>query len=74
MTVDETLLDEALSLGGLKTKRETVNEALSEYIRKRQAKDIIALFGKIDFDPSYDYKAQRRSGTRKALRKARGGG
>jgi hypothetical protein len=28
--------------------------------RRRKQHDIRKLFGKIDFDPSYDYKAERR--------------
>jgi hypothetical protein len=31
LTIDDKLLDEALSIGGYKTKRETVNEALREF-------------------------------------------
>ncbi len=57
--IDEKLLAKAVKLGGGKTKRETVNDALAEYFRKRQAKDVIALFGTIEFDPAYDYKKQR---------------
>lgn len=70
--IDDTLLDKAVKLGGGKSKRETVNEALAEFIRKRQAKDIIALFGTIDYDPAYDYKEQRRLSTRKAMKKTKG--
>jgi ribosomal protein S9 len=67
--IDAELLAQAVKLGGNKTKRETVNEALAEFVRKRKAKDLIALFGTIDYDPDYDYKEQRKFGTRKARRK-----
>ena len=43
-----------------KTKKATVNEALREYIQRRQQATIMDLFGKIDMDPEYDHKRQRR--------------
>ena len=57
--IDQELLDEALVLGGLKTKKAVVNEALMEYVRFRKQRGIIKLFGQIDFDPAYDYKSER---------------
>lgn len=59
LNIDDELLAEALRVGGKKTKRETVNEALEEYIKKRKQLDIIKLFGKVDFDPKFDYKKSR---------------
>lgn len=61
LNIDEQLLNEALSLGGKRTKRETVNEALAEYIRHRKQRKIVQLFGKIDFNPDYDHKKQRKN-------------
>jgi putative antitoxin of VapBC-like toxin-antitoxin system len=43
-----------LSIGGYKTKRETVNEALREFIQRRQRLRLVNSFGKIDYDPTYD--------------------
>jgi hypothetical protein len=60
LAIDERLLEEALRAGGHRTKKATVNEALAEYIRRRKQGDIVALFGKLDIDPDYDHKAQRR--------------
>ena len=60
LAIDENLLKEALKVGGHKTKKNTVNEALREYIMKRKQKDILSLFGKIDMEPSYDYKKARK--------------
>jgi Arc/MetJ family transcription regulator len=57
--VDEQLIAEAKRVGGHRTNNATVAEALREYIHRRQAK-IVELFRTIDFDPSYDYKKQRR--------------
>jgi hypothetical protein len=58
-SIDEDLLSEALKIGGLKSKKDTVNQALKEFIQRRKAVDVIKSFGTIDFDPSYDYKAER---------------
>jgi len=61
LAIDEDLLKIAQKAGGHKTKKNTVNEALKEYIMKRKRKGIISLFGKIDIEPSYDYKKDRKS-------------
>jgi len=58
--IDKALLEEALELGDAKTKKAVVNEALAEYVRARKRAKIIELFGTIDYDPDYDYKALRR--------------
>jgi len=58
--IDEKLLAQALKAGGHKSKRETVDEALREYVRHRDQKRIIELFGTIDSADEYNYKAQRR--------------
>lgn len=60
LAIDDQLLEEALKAGGHRTKRETVNEALREYVERRQQVKILEVFGSIDFDPEYDYKQQRR--------------
>ena len=60
LAIDDRLLEEARQVGGHRTKKATVTEALEEYIRRRRQREITALFGKIDYDPRYDYKAQRR--------------
>ena len=60
LAIDDKLIEEAQKLGHHKTKKDTVNAALDEYIRRRKQAEIIDLFGTVDFDPSYDYKAERR--------------
>jgi len=60
LAIDDQLLEEARRIGGQKTKRATVTEALSEYIQRRKQQQIVELFGKLDLDPKYDYKKQRR--------------
>jgi len=60
LAIDDQLLEEARRIGGQKTKRATVTEALSEYIQRRKQQQIVELFGKLDVDPRYNYKKQRR--------------
>ena len=60
LAIDEKLLDDALKIGGLRTKKDTVNLALEEFINRRRAADILELFGKIEYDADYDYKTLRR--------------
>ena len=60
LAIDDELLEQAKSVGGYATKRETVNEALREFIQRRQRVELVKLFGKIEYDPRYDYKRERR--------------
>jgi hypothetical protein len=60
LAIDDELLQEAQKLGRHRTKRETVNAALDEYIQRRKQQELIGLFGKIDYESSYDYKQERR--------------
>jgi Arc/MetJ family transcription regulator len=60
LSIDSNLLDAALKAGGLKTKKDTVNLALEEFIKRRKAAEILSLFGKIEYDGDYDYKKARR--------------
>ena len=59
--IDAHLLSEARALGHHRTKKAAVNEALAEYVRTRKQRKILDLFGTIDFDPDYDYKAERKT-------------
>jgi len=60
LALDDTLLEEAVRIGGKTTKKAAVTEALEEYIARRKQARIADVFGTIDFDPTYDYKAQRK--------------
>lgn len=61
LAIDDGLIEEAKKLGQHKTKKEAVNAALDEYIRRRKQQAILELFGTIDYDRGYDYKRERRS-------------
>ena len=60
LEIDDRLLALAQKVGGHKTKKATVNDALAEYIRHRQQREVTKLFGGIVFEPEFDYKAERR--------------
>lgn len=60
LAIDDRLLEEALRVGGLRTKKDTVTQALQEYVERRKQARILELFGKVEFDSKYDYKRQRR--------------
>lgn len=57
--IDNQLLEEALVLGRCKTKKAVVNEALLQYVRTLKQARILDLFGSIDIEPDYDYRAAR---------------
>jgi Arc/MetJ family transcription regulator len=60
LAIDDNLIEEARRIGHHKTKKEAVTSALSEYIAHRKRLEILTSFGTIDFDPQYDYKAERK--------------
>ena len=59
LAIDPDLLKKALEISGLKTKKDTVNMALKEFINRRKQLEILEIFGKMDPDPNYDYKEGR---------------
>jgi hypothetical protein len=61
---DDKLVEEARRIGRHKTKKDAVTAAVVEYIRRRRQLRILGAFGTVDFDPTYDYKAERRRSRR----------
>lgn len=61
-SVDKDLLHEAKRLGQHETEAQAIAAALKEYIQHRRQMEIVELFGTIDYDPAYDYKAERGRG------------
>jgi Arc/MetJ family transcription regulator len=59
LSIDPKLLDRALEVSGEHTKKAAVTMALREFIARREQKRILELFGNLDWDPDYDYKAER---------------
>lgn len=59
LAIDPDLLDRALAVGGERSKKDTVTKALQEFIARREQRRVAELLGKLDWDASYDYKADR---------------
>jgi hypothetical protein len=59
LSIDPKLIERALEVSGEKTKKAAVTKALQEFIARRQQKRLLDLFGKLEWDASYDYKAGR---------------
>ncbi len=59
LAIDDALIEEARRVGGHRTKKATVTEALREYILRHKQQEVSELFGTVDYDPDYDYKKQR---------------
>ena len=59
LALDPKLLDQVLELSGEQTKKAAVTLALKEFIARREQPKLAELFGKLEWDPSYDYKAER---------------
>ena len=62
LQLDDRLIRKAVMLSGHRTKKAAVTQALTDYVRHLQQEKILSLFGKLDFDPDYDYKKQRAKG------------
>jgi Arc/MetJ family transcription regulator len=60
LAIDDKLIEEARRIGNKTTKKAVVTEALEEYIQRRKQVEILNLLHQIDYDPDYDYKAQRK--------------
>ena len=61
LAIDPDLLDHALAVSGVRTKKVAVTIALREFIARREQARIVESFGTLDWNEGYDYKADRRS-------------
>jgi Arc/MetJ family transcription regulator len=59
LSIDPELLERALEVSGERTKKAAVTKALQEFIARRRQKRLLELIGKLEWDESYDYKAER---------------
>ena len=59
LSIDPELIERALELSGERTKKAAVTRALQEFISRREQKHLVDLFGKLEWDADYDYKAER---------------
>jgi hypothetical protein len=59
LSIDPDLIERALELSGERTKKAAVTRALQEFIARRRQRRLLELFGKLEWDASFDYKAER---------------
>jgi hypothetical protein len=71
LALDDRLIEEARRAGKHKTKKEAVNAALDEYVRRRKQMRILEVFGTVAFDPTHDYKAERGRNSRRTSGQSR---
>jgi Arc/MetJ family transcription regulator len=62
LALDPELLDRAFEVSGERTKKAAVTMALREFIARREQRELADLLGTIEWDSSYDYKAERARG------------
>jgi len=60
IVIDDKLMEQALRVSGLTTKKEVVELALVEFVQRHTRKDLQELQGKIQFADNYDYKTMRK--------------
>jgi len=59
LAVNERLVSEAIAIGEESQVERLVELALQEYVQRRKQLKIVELFGTIEYEEDYDYKAQR---------------
>jgi Arc/MetJ family transcription regulator len=59
LSLDPELLERTLRVSGEKTKKAAVTKALKEFVARYEQRNIAKLFGKLQWDSSYDYKRDR---------------
>lgn len=59
LAIDDALINEAVAVGGHRTKKAAVTSALEEYIQRHKQQKILELFGTLDYQKNYDYKKLR---------------
>lgn len=60
LALDDQLIESAKLLGNHRSKKDAVTVALEEYVRRLKQQEILAEFGRVDYDPKYSYKKQRK--------------
>ena len=59
LAIDPDLLERAVEISGERTKKAAVTKALQEFIARREQRRLLDLMGKLEWDSSFDYKAER---------------
>jgi Arc/MetJ family transcription regulator len=59
IVIDDELMQRAMEISCIRSKREMVNTAISEFVARHERRDLSELRGKISFADGYDYKSAR---------------
>ena len=59
LDLDPDLVDRVLRASGERTKKAAVTKALEEFVARREQRRVLDLLGTLDWDESFDYKAER---------------
>ena len=59
LAIDPELLDRAVEVSGERTKKAVVTMALQEFIARREQRRVVELMGKLEWNQTFDYKAER---------------
>ncbi len=59
IVLDDELIEQAMRLTGLKTKRAVVHRALEELIRNEKARSLFDLAGRVELADDFDHKRMR---------------
>jgi hypothetical protein len=59
LSIDPELIEQALEVSGERGKKAVVTKALQEFIARRWQTRLLDLMGELEWDSSYDYKAER---------------
>ena len=59
LDIDPRLLQRAVEVSGERTKTAAVTRALREHIARHEQRRLVGLFAALDWDPGYDYRAER---------------
>ena len=60
IVLNDQLVEEAMRLGKVATKKDVVDQALREFVARRRQRQILELVGEPLLDPDYDVRAVRR--------------
>lgn len=59
LALDPDLLERAVQVSGAASKKAAVTRALQEFIARHEQRDMVSLFGTLEWDDSFDYRAER---------------
>jgi hypothetical protein len=59
LAIDPRILERAVRVSGERTKKAAVTKALQEFIARREPQRVAELFGTLEWDASFDHKAER---------------